>query len=129
MGRVEREDYGALAGELHELLELLGGVHVVAPGGGGGGIGLITRGCRGPLRAGGGVQLHGVAHRGGDIRLGRRSLRPTPCGVVLPAVCRVKDNAHPACLPFTFFGVSRHSISRAARTSFTTALSPDVLAR
>ena len=67
MGRVEREDYGALAGELNELLELLGGVHVVAPGGGGGGIGLITRGCRGPLRAGGGVQLHGVAHRGGDV--------------------------------------------------------------
>ena len=36
--RVERKDYGTLAGELHELLELFGGVDLVAPGGGGGGL-------------------------------------------------------------------------------------------
>ena len=121
MRRIERKNHSALAGKLHKLLELFRSINVIAPSGGGGRIGLSARGCSGPLRAGGGVQLHGVAHRGGDIRLGLRRLRPTPRGVVLracvlPAVCRVKDNAHPAFLPFSLFGVSRHSTSRAART-------------
>ena len=38
MRRVERKNHGTLAGELNELLELFGGVDLVAPGGSGGGL-------------------------------------------------------------------------------------------
>ena len=111
MRRVERKNHGALAGELNELLELFGGVDLVAPGWSGGGLLatlLASRLCRCVLcRAG--VQFHGVAYGGGNLLrcpvlrcpvLGCTTLRDiTLCRVLgCAAVCRIKNNAHPGLL-------------------------------
>ena len=99
--RVERKNHGALAGELYELLELFGGVDLVAPGGSGGGLLaalFASRLCRV------GVQFHGVAYGGGNLLccpvLRCTTLRDvTLCRVLgCAAVCRIKNNAHPGLL-------------------------------
>ena len=101
MRRVERKNHGTLAGKLHELLELFGGVDLVTPGGGGGGLLaalFASRLCRV------GVQFHGVAYGGGNLRrypvLRCTTLRDvTLCRVLgCAAVCRIKNNAHPGLL-------------------------------
>ena len=106
MRRVERKNHGTLAGKLHELLELFGGVDLVAPGGSGGGLLatlLASRLCRCVLcRVG--AQLHSVAYGGGNL-LRRTVLCCTTLGNVTlrrvlgcAAVCRIKNNAHPGLL-------------------------------
>ena len=100
MRRVERKNYGTLAGELNELLELFGGVDLVAPGGSGGGLLaalFASRLCRCVLCPGVGVQFHGVAYGGGNL-LRCPVLRCTTLGNVTlcrvlgcAAVCRIKN--------------------------------------
>ena len=103
---VERKNHGTLARELHELLELFGGVDLVAPGGSGGGLLAAlcaSRLCRCVLcRVG--VQFHSVAYGGGNL-LRRTVLCCTTLGNVTlrrvlgcAAVCRIKNNAHPGLL-------------------------------
>ena len=112
MRRVERKNHGTLAGELNELLELFGGVDLVAPGGSGGGLlaALFTsRLCRCVLCPGIGVQFHGVAYGGGNLLRYPVLHSPVLCCTTLrditlcrvlgcAAVCRIKNNAHPGLL-------------------------------
>ena len=98
---VERKNHGTLAGELHKLLELFGGVDLVSPGGSRAGL-LATLFASRLYRIG--VQFHRVAYGGGNLlrctvlcctALGKVTLhRVLGC----TAVCRIKNDAHPGLL-------------------------------